>query len=284
LEAKSTVEGLASVLERYDYLRDGRPTYKSPYLRALFDTNAITLCELLLNKQLEALEPEELAEALSWFSTDRDSPMRGLHLTSRLHRVREALDHLHGGVLREEERHGVQISQSLPPDFHGIALAWAQGEELSDISRRTRLQEGDLVGALQKTLDIIGQVKKAALRGPIGEPLLEKLDEADALLRRGVVEAAYEWAVGGMPEEDEDTVVEDWEVPVLIEDDDRDDFRRRRGFGPRRGGPGGSRAGGPGGRRGQAARQGPKDRAQAKLTKPTPAAGKPRRPKRTKKK
>ncbi|HEX8969754.1 MAG TPA: DEAD/DEAH box helicase, partial [Chloroflexota bacterium] len=78
VEARRTVEGLARVLERYDYLRDGRPTPRAVYLRSLFDTNALTLSELLTNQQLEALEPAELAEALSWFATDRESAVRGL--------------------------------------------------------------------------------------------------------------------------------------------------------------------------------------------------------------
>src|SRR5262249_23837148 len=47
VEARRTVEGLARVLERYEYLRDARPTHKAPYLRSLFDTNALTLSELL---------------------------------------------------------------------------------------------------------------------------------------------------------------------------------------------------------------------------------------------
>jgi ATP-dependent RNA helicase HelY len=218
VEARRTVEGLARVLERYDYLRDARPTSKAPYLRSLFDTNALTLSELLTNQQLEGLEPAEIAEALSWFAMDRESTVRGLPLTRRLHRLREILDALHGGVLREEERHGLQISRPLPVDFHGVALAWAEGLDLATITHRTRLQEGHLVGALQKTLDLISQLRGAAQKGPLGANLVPLLDEADGLLRRGVVQASYTWAVRGLPEaaalEDDD-----WEVRNLPEDD-----------------------------------------------------------------
>jgi superfamily II RNA helicase len=218
VEARRTVEGLARVLERYDYLRDARPTLKAPYLRSLFDTNALTLSELLTHQQLEGLEPPELAEALSWFAMDREGAVRGLPLTRRLHRLREILDALHGGVLREEERHGLQMSRALPVDFHGVALAWAEGHELVNIAQRARLQEGDLVGALQKTLDLIGQLRGAAMQGPLGSRLVPLLDEADGLLRRGVVSASYQWAIGGLPEavDDEDA---DWDVRVLPEDE-----------------------------------------------------------------
>jgi ATP-dependent RNA helicase HelY len=219
VEARRTVEGLARVLERYDYLRDGQPTHKAPYLRSLFDTNALTLSELLTNQQLEALEPPEIAEALSWFAMDRDAAVRGLPLTRRLHRLREILDHLHGGVLREEEHHGLQMSRALPVDFHGVALAWAEGHDLASIAQRARMQEGDLVGALQKTLDLIGQLRGAAQQGPLGAGLVPMLDEADDLLRRGVVSASYQWAIGGLPDADVDPEDIDWEVRVLPDEE-----------------------------------------------------------------
>src|SRR5215471_503283 len=233
IEARRTVEGLARVLERYDYLRDGRPTYKAPYLRSLFDTNALTLSELLTNQQLEALEPPEIAEAVSWFAMDREGAVRGLPLTRRLHRLREILDALHGGVLREEERHGLQMSRPLPVEFHGVALAWAEGHELASIAQRARLQEGDLVGALQKTLDLVGQLRGAATQGPLGARLVPLLDEADGLLRRGVVSASYQWAIGGLPDavDDEDA---DWVVRVLPEDEPGSSMLAPRDRGPRR--------------------------------------------------
>jgi superfamily II RNA helicase len=233
IEARRTVEGLARVLERYDYLRDGRPTDKAPYLRSLFDTNALTLSELLTNQQLEVLEPPEIADALSWFAMDRESAIRGLPMTRRLHRLREILDTLHGGVLREEERHELQISRPLPVDFHGVALAWAEGHDLASIAQRARLQEGDLVGALQKTLDLIGQLRGAAMQGPLGQRLIPLLDEADRLLRRGVVSVSYQWAISGLPEPGEDRD-DDWVVRVLPEDESGPNAPAPRGRGPRR--------------------------------------------------
>jgi ATP-dependent RNA helicase HelY len=234
VEARRTVEGLARVLERYDYLRDARPTAKAPYLRSLFDTNALTLSELVTNQQLEGLEPAEIAEALSWFAMDRESAVRGLPLTRRLHRLREILDALHGGVLREEERQGLQMSRPLPVDFHGVALAWAEGDDLASIAQRTRLQEGDLVGALQKTLDLINQLRAAAQKGPLGTNLVPLLDEADALLRRGVVQASYMWAVRGLPDADEAGGDDTWEIRVLPDDDAKPRTPPARDHRPRR--------------------------------------------------
>jgi superfamily II RNA helicase len=233
VEARRTVEGLARVLERYDYLRDAHPTHKAPYLRSLFDTNALTLSEMLTNQQLEGLDPPEIAEALSWFAMDRESSIRGLPLTRRLYRLREILDALHGGVLREEERHGLQMSRPLPVDFHGVALAWAEGQDLATIGQRARLQEGDLVGALQKTLDLIGQLRDAAHQGPLGTNLVPLLEEADSLLRRGVVQASYTWAVRGLPDATEDGD-DDWDIRILPEDEQQGGVAAVRDRKPRR--------------------------------------------------
>ena len=43
----ATVEGLVGILELFGYLNLGRPTWKAAYLRSIFDTNALTLSELL---------------------------------------------------------------------------------------------------------------------------------------------------------------------------------------------------------------------------------------------
>jgi hypothetical protein len=248
------------VLERYDYLREARPTHKAPYLRSLFDTNALTLSELLTNRQLEGLTPHEVAEALSWFAMDREAPTRGLPLTQRLHRLREILDALHGGVLREEERHGVQISRPLPVDFHGVALAWCDGHDLASISLRARMQEGDLVGALQKTLDLIGQLHGAALQGPLGAGLVPLLDEADRLLRRGVVEASYRWAVAGLPE-GEAVDEDEWDIPIIFDEEQE----RRPRFGPRDRQPPQQRRGGAySGRRNKPLQLGPRSAIKAR--------------------
>ena len=57
---------------------------------------------------------------------------------------------------------------------------------------------------LQKTLDLLGQLRGAVVQAPPttipgATGLLSRFDQADELLRRGVVEASYRWAVAGPP-------------------------------------------------------------------------------------
>jgi len=107
-------------------------------------------------------------------------------------------------------------------------------------------------------LDLIGQMHGAALQGPLGAGLAPLLDEADALLRRGVVEASYRWAVSGPPSPDAQDAGE-WDVPIVL--DEEPEPRGPRGLRDRR--PPTARAPrfagqrtGPGARRAQAGRRG----------------------------
>ena len=103
----------------------------------------------------------------------------------------------------------MDVSRPINADMKGVALAWAEGDELGEIAQRSRIAEGDLVGLLQKTLDILGQLRAAVDGVSMPAPradridrtdLLERLNVADDLIRRGVVEESYRWAVSGPPD------------------------------------------------------------------------------------
>ncbi|HYU18773.1 MAG TPA: DEAD/DEAH box helicase [Chloroflexota bacterium] len=222
LEAYAMVEGLGRVLERFGYLSVEQPTHKASVLRRIFDTNALTLAELLTSRRLEALDAAEIAEVCSWFAFDRDTPIRGLSLTTRLYRLHEEVLGLHFRVLEEERRAGVTVSRPLSEDLRGVALAWAQGRTLGEIARLSRLAEGDLVGLLQKTIDILSQLRAGLERADVPPRRADRLDvgglvprfaEADRLVRRGVIETSYRWALSGPPPAD--AAAADWPIPTV---------------------------------------------------------------------
>jgi ATP-dependent RNA helicase HelY len=234
-ESRALVDGLGRVLERFGYLTAERPTYKADLLRGIFDTNALTLAELLATRRLEGLDAAEIGEVCSWFAFDRDTPIRAMPLTTRLYRLREEVLGLHFKIMDEERRAKVPISRPISEDLRGVALAWAEGEELGEIARRSRIAEGDLVGLLQKTIDILNQLRATVEHAKAPARRAERLDvtsllpsltEADALLRRGVVEASYRWALSGPPEGDE--AAADWTVPTVEEAEPARDHRPHR--------------------------------------------------------
>jgi ATP-dependent RNA helicase HelY len=194
--AQRTLRSIRSVLETFGYMADGQPTAKAKMLMRLFGTNSLAIAELLDWGVLADASPPELAEVASWFAFDKDGSGRALALTERLARIRSAAEAVAKRAVEVEHRSGLDLSQPLSPQFRGVALAWATGSDLSTLSSRSGLAEGDIVFALQKTIDICRQIGQAALHSRT-PALARRAAEAEALLHRGVVASYYRWVVDG---------------------------------------------------------------------------------------
>jgi len=191
-EVERVVRDLVAVLEHFDYLKEGYPTRKAAMLRDIFDTNGLVICELISRRYLARLSAAEVAEVFSWFAYDRELTFANRHtLSGALVSVRERLAALESEVLKVENRHQLDLSRSRNPSFFGIAYAWANGASLGKLLEKVSLSEGDIILALNKTLDLLRQVGDMLRRADPLNPLREKVREAERLLRRGIVEQCY---------------------------------------------------------------------------------------------
>jgi len=181
-------------LRQFGYVRAHYVTDKGMMLADIFDPNGLVIVEALYNGYLDNLEALELAEVLSWFAFDRDIYFfNRLSLPPHLRQLRRNLDRLQRQVIAAEERNGLVLTPGFTPRFWGVVLAWGQGEPLSTLVDRTGLPEGDLILAINKTLDLMRQVRdmvqhNLALMPAVGPGLLERLQTADVTLRRGILE------------------------------------------------------------------------------------------------
>ena len=198
---QTLLDGLVAVLKRFYYLdAQGTPTAKAPRLMDIFDTNALMISELLESGYLAGLLPGDLAEVFSWFAFDRDVEIRNRHLLpGHLVRLRDNLDQLQREIFQTERRHELFISTGYNVFFYGAARAWCRGATMADLLQKMDLSEGDIVMTFNKTLDLMRQVREMIRRQTPDAPLREGLREADALLRRGVVELVY--SLGFVPGE-----------------------------------------------------------------------------------
>ena len=181
-------------LRQFGYVQAHYVTDKGMMLADIFDPNGLVIVEALYNGYLDNLEALELAEVLSWFAFDRDIYFfNRLSLPAHLRQLRRHLDRLQQQVIAAEERNGLVLTPGFTPRFWGVVLAWGQGEPLSTLVDRTGLPEGDLILAINKTLDLMRQVRdmvqhNLALMPAIGPGLLERLQTAEVTLRRGILE------------------------------------------------------------------------------------------------
>ncbi|MBI2322175.1 MAG: DEAD/DEAH box helicase, partial [Chloroflexi bacterium] len=201
---RERLRGVLAVLERFGYVRRGQPTTKARMLRHVFDPNGLLVCEAIGRGVFDGAAPEDLAEALSWFAFDRDLPFTNrLSLPPGLRRLRDQLFGLHREVAGVEDRQGERLTPGPSAVFWGVAYAWARGERFANLLRAVALAEGDVILALNKTLDLLRQVHDALRIAEPRHPLRPALATAEGLLNRGLVAQCSGLGLLAAAEEDE---------------------------------------------------------------------------------
>ena len=186
---RNVIRGIRNVLHRFGYLHRGYPTEKADMLADVFDNDGLILCELVDRGVLDQLPPEDLAEAFSWFSFDREFRYGNRFvLPDRLVLARRRIEDVEHAVLGEERSEGLSISEGHNPNFYGAARAWCRGESMADISGKIELSEGDLVMTFNKTIDLLRQVGEMLQQVNPEHPLRARFRQAEALLKRDIVE------------------------------------------------------------------------------------------------
>ncbi|MBF6589007.1 MAG: DEAD/DEAH box helicase [Ktedonobacterales bacterium] len=140
-------------------------------LRAIFHPAGMILVELLLGGALDDLGPAEVAEVLSWFTYDSsDRTLRNLYTPSqRLVQVRREVWRAQRFVQDLEYEEGLTLSPGTVESFHSVALNWWRGATLAGLLRHIELAEGDVLVALNQTIDLAQQVRSA-----VGQTLDER--------------------------------------------------------------------------------------------------------------
>jgi ATP-dependent RNA helicase HelY len=195
---RNVIRGIRNVLHRFGYLHRGYPTEKADMLAEVFDNDGLILCELVDRGILDSLPPDDLAEAFSWFSFDREFRYGNRFiLPDRLVLARRRIEDVEHAVLGEERGEDLAISEGHNPNFYGAARAWCRGATMAEISNQIELSEGDLVMTFNKTIDLMRQVWEMLINVRPDHPLRARLQQADTLMRRDIVE--HSLALGFAP-------------------------------------------------------------------------------------
>jgi ATP-dependent RNA helicase HelY len=195
---QNILRGIVNVLVQFSYIRKGEATPKAAKLADVFDTNALMITEMIEGNYFERLQPEDVAEVFSWFAYDRDIDFRNRLLLPRyLVNLRRELDDLQNGMFAAERRQGLSLTTGYNPYFYGAARAWCRGSAIADLLDQMEMSEGDVVSTFNKTLDVMRQVRDMLVKQDPEHHLRYELQEADKMMRRGVVEMAYTLGFAG---------------------------------------------------------------------------------------
>ena len=122
----------------------------------------MVLTELAMSGAFAGLGPAEVAEVVSWFTFDDDRSLRNLYtLGRRLVDARRMVYQALRIVQGTEYAEGVVLSPGIADTFYGLALNWWRGSSLGGLARHVDLAEGDLLVALNQTIDLLQQLQAA---------------------------------------------------------------------------------------------------------------------------
>ncbi|HEY4001224.1 MAG TPA: DEAD/DEAH box helicase [Candidatus Xenobia bacterium] len=154
----SQFERLADVLTEAGYLIDSKPTEAGRMAAALRGENVLFLAEVLRSGILEPLRPEAAGAVFSALITDevREQSVKGRLSEDALDAI-EDVQRVGKRIHRLQQHWSATIPVKLNPVFAPLVEAWSHGAGWDDIRTMTVLDEGDVVRALRRCLDLTRQ-------------------------------------------------------------------------------------------------------------------------------
>ena len=186
------IRGIANVLHRFGYLQRGEPTTKADTLAGVFDNNGLIITEMIDRGTFADLRPSDVAEVFSWFAFDRE--FRGANryqVPSHLLERRDWIDTIERAVLASERSNDLFISTGYNETFFGVLRAWCEGAPMGQLTEAIELSEGDIVLTINKSIDLMRQVRTMLATVMPQHPLRDTLANAERLALRDIVAQSY---------------------------------------------------------------------------------------------
>lgn len=180
---------LKDLLEALGYMQDDRPTELGLLAAYLRGTNVVLLTEVARSGILERLNAAQLAAVMTALLTEDTRQVPGIRLapSTPARRAVGEVQKVAEAVLRWQKRFEVEVPAMVNPVFSGLAEAWAEGASWEEVRDRAGMDEGDVVRALRRTLDMARQWSRAPGLPPV---LGERCREVDERIGRDQVKAS----------------------------------------------------------------------------------------------
>jgi superfamily II RNA helicase len=186
-----TFEALANILRTKGYLDADKPTYLGRMAAAIRGTNELFLTEVAISGILETLTPTEFAAVITALVSEegRGGPdaMR-TRVSPGVDMALEKVQVLARKLLRAQRDFDVDISVEFSPTFSGLTEMWADGVPWERMRLSTTYDEGDIVRAMRRSVDLCRQFMRAP---KMPDKVVELARAAEQLLARDEVKEDF---------------------------------------------------------------------------------------------
>lgn len=175
---------LTSILSGRGYLENNIPTEKGIMAASLRGENILLIAEVISNCDLTNLEPDEFASCITSLAIEETRP-RLFTKVRPSHNVDKAFYNMQKvtrDILRVQRDNNIDMPASLSPLLCGLISLWCKEEtKWEDILHMTNMDEGDIVRAFRRTMDLLRHIKNAPYLAPkineLAKSALELMDK-----------------------------------------------------------------------------------------------------------
>lgn len=154
---------ITKILSSLGYIKDDIPTEKGIMAASLRGENIVLIAEVLSNCNF-SIQPEEFAACISALAIDETRPRifsRARH-SYNVDDVFIEIQKIARKLFKLQRDHKIEFSCNINPLLAGIIQSWCKQEtKWEDILRVTNLDEGDIVRAARRTMDLLKHIKNA---------------------------------------------------------------------------------------------------------------------------
>lgn len=185
-----TFEALANILRLKGYLDGNRPTALGRTATGIRGTNELFLTEVAVSGILDHLTPSQMAAVITTLVTEESRVHDAVRarVSPQVELVLGEIFTLARKLWRMQREFEVDVSVEFSPVFAGLTEMWAQGSTWDEIRMATSFDEGDVVRAFRRTLDLCRQF----IRAPgMNQKIIDLCIDAERLLARDEVKEDF---------------------------------------------------------------------------------------------
>jgi superfamily II RNA helicase len=185
-----TFVALSDILRLKGYLDANRPTAIGRTATGIRGTNELFLTEVALSGQLQRLAPAELAAVITALVTEegRVNDAVRARVGPQVDLALENIQRIGRNLWKLQRDFDIDTPVEFSPTFAGLTEMWGHGANWDAIRMATTFDEGDVVRAFRRTLDLCRQM----IRAPgMKEDLVSLCRDAEALLARDEVKEDF---------------------------------------------------------------------------------------------
>jgi superfamily II RNA helicase len=154
-----TFEALGNVLRLKGYLNADTPTKIGKMAAAIRGTNELFLSEMALSNVFKDLKPDECSAILTALISEdvRVEMSNKARISPTVDILLDDIQRIARKLYKLQRDFDIEVPIDFSPVFSGLSQMWAQGAKWEDIRYVSQFDEGDIVRALRRTLDLARQ-------------------------------------------------------------------------------------------------------------------------------